>query len=210
MGTESGRKKRVDAQRNLDTLLEAAKTVFARSGVDAPAKEITDEAGFGVGTLYRHFPTRADLVAAVLAHEIDACAAEGPRCAARYPPLEALVRWLFRFTEFVSTKRGLAGALNSTAPGSDALFAYFKQQMDPVVTALVDAARDAGEIRSDIDAQDALYGVTLLCQPAPGVEFDYNRRLVGLFIDGMRADYSGGAKNSSAIPSGSRKLSPDP
>lgn len=120
------------------------------------------------------------------------------------------MQWLLRFTEFVSTKRGLAGALNSTNPGSDALFAYFKQQMEPVVAALVDAAREAGEIRSDIDVQDVLYGVTLLCQPAPGVQFDYNQRLVGLFIDGMRAGYSGGAKNSSAIPSGSRKLSPDP
>ncbi|MGE2714441.1 TetR/AcrR family transcriptional regulator [Mycolicibacterium litorale] len=181
------RKKRVDAQRNVDALLEAAKTVFARSGVDAPAKEITDEAGVGVGTLYRHFPRRADLVAAVLAREIDACAAIAPELSAAHAPWEALARWLVRFTEFVGTKRGLAGALNSADPSFETLFGYFLQRLEPVVTTLIDAAVTTGDLRSDVNAKDLMYAVALLCQPVPDENFGYNQRLVGVFLDGLNA-----------------------
>src|ERR1700761_1493809 len=117
--------RRADARRNAVALLEAAKAVFAVSGVDAPAKEITDRAGVGVGPLYRHFPQRSDLIAAVLQHEIDACAAAGPALSAALPPGAALVSWLGRLTEFVGTKRGLAGALHSGDPAYDALPGYF-------------------------------------------------------------------------------------
>jgi len=99
------RRLRADAQRNAESLLEAAKTVFGTSGVDAPAKEIADLAGVGVGTLYRHFPQRSDLVKAVFQHEVDACADAAPALAAAHPPGEALARWLHRYTEFVATKR---------------------------------------------------------------------------------------------------------
>src|ERR1700749_3722241 len=90
------RKLRADAQRNVDALLEAAKAVFGTSGVDAPAKEIADLAAVGVGTLYRHFPQRSDLVKAVFRREVDACADEAPVLAAAYQPAEALARWLHR------------------------------------------------------------------------------------------------------------------
>src|SRR5437764_12758192 len=105
------RRLRADARRNLDGLLEAAKTVFATSGVDAPAKEIADLAGVGVGTLYRHFPQRSDLVAAVLSREIDGLAAAGPALSAAHEPGEALAKWLGRCTDLIATKRGLAAAL---------------------------------------------------------------------------------------------------
>src|ERR1700734_242752 len=104
------RRQRADAQRNVGALLEAAKAVFASSGVDAPAKEIADRAGVGVGTLYRHFPRRSDLVKAVLQHGIDACA-EAALAAAREPGAAALAGWLQQYTEFLGTKRGLASAL---------------------------------------------------------------------------------------------------
>src|ERR1700722_18375660 len=110
------RRLRADAQRNIDSLLEAAKTVFATAGVDAPPKQIADLAGVGVGTLYRHFPQRSDLVKAVFQREVDACADAAPALAAANEPGAALEQWLRRYTEFVGTKRGLAAALHSGDP----------------------------------------------------------------------------------------------
>src|SRR3954469_2896453 len=114
--TSAPRRRRADAQRNVDALLKAARTVFDTSGVDAPAKEITDLAGVGVGTLYRHFPQRSDLVKAVVETGIDAVAEAGAALGARFPPAEALTRWIDRFTQLLATKRGLAAALHSGDP----------------------------------------------------------------------------------------------
>jgi AcrR family transcriptional regulator len=91
----------------VSALLNAAQTVFAASGVDAPAKEITDLAGVGVGTLYRHFPRRSDLVVAVLQQEVDVCADSGASLSEAHEPAEALTKWLLRLIEFVGTNRGL-------------------------------------------------------------------------------------------------------
>ena len=124
---------RADAQRNIDALLQAAKTVFATSGVDAPVREIAEQAGVGVGTVYRHFPQRADLIAAVFRREIDACADAAPVLAAEYAPGEALARWMQRYAAFVATKRGLATALHSGDPAFDALPAYFEQRLRPAL-----------------------------------------------------------------------------
>jgi AcrR family transcriptional regulator len=180
------RRVRADAQRNIDSLLEAAKTVFATSGVDAPAKEITDLAGLGVGTLYRHFPQRSDLVAAVLQRGIDACADAGPALSAAHEPWTALAKWLHRYTEFVGTKRGLATALHSGDPAFDALPGYFMQRLEPVLGALLDAAAAAGDIRADVSAKDLLNAIALLCQPVRGEELAYNQRMVAVFVDGLR------------------------
>jgi AcrR family transcriptional regulator len=115
------RRRRADAQRNLDSLLQAAKSVFGTTGVDAPAKQIADLAGVGVGTLYRHFPQRSDLVRAVFQREVDACADAAPALSAALDPGAALATWLGRYTEFLATKRGLATALHSGDPAFDAL-----------------------------------------------------------------------------------------
>jgi AcrR family transcriptional regulator len=112
----AGRPARADARRNLDALLKAAMAVFAESGVDAPVREIAERAGVGVGTVYRHFPQRSDLIAAVFRQEIDACADAAPRIAAEYPPGEALSRWMQRYVDFIAAKRGLAAALHSGDP----------------------------------------------------------------------------------------------
>jgi AcrR family transcriptional regulator len=180
------RRQRADAQRNVGALLEAAKTVFATSGVDAPAKEITDLADVGVGTLYRHFPRRSDLVAAVLQREIDACAEAGPALGAAHGPSEAVAMWLHRFTEFVGTKRGLAAALHSGDPAFDALPGYFMQRLEPTLGSLLEAAAGRGEIRADVNARDLLHAVALLCQPVPGEELAYNQRMVAVLVDGLR------------------------
>ena len=180
------RRLRADAQRNIGSLLEAAKKVFATSGVDAPAKEIADLAGVGVGTLYRHFPQRSDLVKAVLQHEIDACADAAPALAAAHEPGAALANWLHRYTEFLATKRGLATALHSGDPAFDALPGYFFQRLEPALGSLLDAAAATGEIRADISARDLLRAVALLCTPASDEGIAYSQRMVALLIDGLR------------------------
>jgi AcrR family transcriptional regulator len=184
--TGAERPRRADAKRNLDALVEAAKAVFATSGVEAPAKEITDRAGVGVGTLYRHFPTRSDLVKAVLEHEIDSCADAGPALSAANEPGEALEKWLLRYTELLATKQGLAAALHKGDPAFVALVDHFLARLGPVTDSLLGAATDSGDIRADISAKDLLYAVALLCLPAPGEGPEYNRRMVAILVDGLR------------------------
>src|SRR6187397_2648330 len=127
----AGRRVRADARRNVDALLETAKRVFATSGVDAPVREIADKAGVGIGTVYRHFPQRADLIAAVFRHEIDACAEAASSLAATHKPGEALARWLQRYAAFVATKRGFASALHSGDPAFGSLRPYFEERVGP-------------------------------------------------------------------------------
>src|SRR6476661_5675020 len=107
------RARRVDAQRNLRSLLQAAMDVFAQSGVDAPVRAIAERAGVGVGTVYRHFPQRADLIVAVMKSQIDDCADAATSFAGEYEPGEALARWMQRYVDFILTKRGLSNALHS-------------------------------------------------------------------------------------------------
>ena len=154
--------------------------------MDAPAKEIADLAGVGVGTLYRHFPQRSDLVKAVLQHEIDACADAAPALAAAHEPGAALANWLHRYTEFLATKRGLATALHSGDPAFDALPGYFYQRLEPALGSLLDAAAATGEIRADISARDLLRAVALLCTPVSDEGIAYSQRMVTLLIDGLR------------------------
>lgn len=180
------RQRRADAERNISALLEAAKAVFSSSGVDAPAKEITDRAGVGVGTLYRHFPQRSDLVMAVLQRDIDAYADAGPVLSAEYRPGAALEQWLLRYTKFVVSKRGLAAALHSGDPAYDTLSSYFTQRLEPVLGTLLDAAAVTGELRSDISAQDLLRAVAQLCLPVLDEGPTYSRRMVSLLVDGLR------------------------
>jgi AcrR family transcriptional regulator len=180
------RRKRSDAQRNLEALLDAAKAVFAASGVDAPAREITDLAGVGVGTLYRHFPKRSDLVVAVLKHEIDDCAELGSALGASDDPVLAITTWIHRYTELVGTKRGLATALHSSGPGFDSLADYVMRRLEPVVASLLQTAADAREVRSDVAATELLYAVALLCQPIASEDLSFNQRMVAIYVDGLR------------------------
>jgi AcrR family transcriptional regulator len=166
--------------------LEAAKAVFATSGVDAPAKEIADLAGVGVGTLYRHFPQRSDLVRAVFQREIDACADAAPALAAAHEPGAALAKWLHRYTEFLAAKRGLATALHSGDPAYGALPGYFYQRLGPALGSLLEAATATGEIRAGISAKDLLHAIAHLCQPVADEGVAYSQRMVAVLIDGLR------------------------
>jgi AcrR family transcriptional regulator len=182
------RRLRADAQRNAESLVEAAKAVFATTGVDAPAKEIADLAGVGVGTLYRHFPQRSDLVKAVFQREVDACAEAGPALSAAYEPGVALEKWVHRYTEFVATKRGLASALHSGDPAFDALPGYFMQRLGPTLGSLLEPAIASGEMRADISPRDLLHAVANLCQPVTDDGLAYSQRMVALLIDGLRTN----------------------
>jgi AcrR family transcriptional regulator len=183
-GTDRG--VRADAQRNIDALLESAKAVFATSGVDAPVREIAAKAGVGVGTLYRHFPQRSDLIAAVFRREIDACADAAPILADEHEPFEALARWMQRYAAFIATKRGLAPALRSGNPALETLRAYFDQRLRPALRTLLESAAAAGKVRTDVDADDILAAVASLCMSAHSDRPGHARRMVALLVDGLR------------------------
>ncbi|NGO09360.1 TetR/AcrR family transcriptional regulator [Streptomyces sp. HC44] len=179
--------KRKDARRNKETLLDAAATVFVASGVEAPVRDIAAEAGVGLGTIYRHFPTRADLIIAVYRHQVDACAEAGPALLATSPtPHAALGQWINLFVDFLVTKHGLAAVLQSDNAGFDTLHAYFLDRLVPVCTQLLEAAAAAGEIRSGIEAYELMRGVGNLCIGADSDPRYDARRLVELLIAGLR------------------------
>jgi AcrR family transcriptional regulator len=172
-------------------LLDAAKAVFASFGVDAPAKQIADAAGVGVGTLYRHFPRRSDLVKAVFQREVDACADAARTLLAEEAPGVALERWLYRFTEFVATKYGLADALHSGDPAFDELPAYFMGRFGPALASLLEAASASGDIRAAVSADELLFAVANLCRPIGEPDIDQSRRMVAILVNGLRFEAAG-------------------
>lgn len=182
---------RADARRNLDAILRAAMTVFTESGVDAPMRTIAAKAGVGVGTLYRHFPQRSDLIKAIIRREVDACAEAGPALAAAHEPGEALAAWMQRLPGFVSTKRGLGPALHSGDPAYQALPDYLTGRLTPVLQDLLDAAASAGVIRSGVDAGELLLAGLRLASPASDGDMAQARRMVALLVDGLRYGASG-------------------
>ncbi|MFB8119434.1 TetR/AcrR family transcriptional regulator [Streptomyces sp. NPDC056465] len=177
---------RADVRRNTDALLTAAAEVFLVEGVDAPVRRITAKAGVGAGTLYRHFPQRSDLIAAVFRHEVDACADAAPALAARHAPADALAEWLQRFALFLATKRGLSAALHSGDTAYDSLPCYFDERLMPVLTTLIGTAVDAGEIRSDISPDDLLTATRNLTLSAEDDGSGHTRRMIALLVDGLR------------------------
>jgi AcrR family transcriptional regulator len=167
--------------------------------VNAPVRQIATEAGVGLGTVYRHFPQRSDLIAAVFRHEIDACADAAPVLAVAHEPGEALARWMFRYVDFVAAKRGLAPALHSGDPAYDTLRTYFEQRLRPALQTLLESAAAAGEVRTDVDADDILGAVASLCMHAFNQGPEHARRMVSLFVDGLR--YGATLRTKSKIPS---------
>ncbi|RDG33477.1 TetR/AcrR family transcriptional regulator [Streptomyces corynorhini] len=183
----TARPKRADARRNEGVLLDAAAAVFVASGVEAPIRDIAAKAGVGTATIYRHFPTRADLIIAVYRHQVEALAEAGPALLAAGPtPYAALARWIDLFVDFLVTKHGLAAVLQSDDACFDPLHAYFLERLVPVCTRLLDAAAGAGEIRPDLDAYELMRGVGGLCAGAGNNPRYDARRLVGMLVAGLR------------------------
>lgn len=155
--------------------------------MEAPVRDIAAKAGVGLGTIYRHFPTRSDLVIAVYRHQVEACAEAGPALLESSPtPHAALAQWVDLFVDFLVTKHGLAAALQTDNAGFETLHAYFLDRLLPVCTQLLDAAAASGEIRSDLTAYQLMRGVGNLCIGADGDSRYDARRLVELLVAGLR------------------------
>ncbi len=183
---QAARQQRADAQRNEQALLAAAAAVFVTSGVEAQVRDIAAAAGVGIGTIYRHFPTRADLVIAVYRHQVEACAEAGPALLAQGgSPHAALRQWANLFVDFLVTKHGLAAVLQPNSDGFAALHDYFLDRLVPVCAQLLDAAVEAGEISTNIDAYALLRGIGNLCVGADNDPRYNARHMVDLLIAGL-------------------------
>ncbi|MGO4459449.1 TetR/AcrR family transcriptional regulator [Streptomyces sp. M-16] len=196
-GGERSRGKRADAVRNQRAVLTAAAEVFATSGVDAPIRRIAVRAGVGMATIYRHYPTRADLVTAVYRHQIEACAEAGPRLlAAADSPFDALRQWVDLFVEFLVTKHGLADALQSDSDRFAALHTHFLDRLLPVCARLLDAAVESGDIRSGLQPYELMRGIGNLCVGRDDDPRYEPRRLIGLLLQGLRQPRSPGVDDT--------------
>ncbi|MFF2520187.1 TetR/AcrR family transcriptional regulator [Streptomyces sp. NPDC058086] len=180
--------KRADARRNEKALLDAAASVFVIDGVDAPVRRIAAKAGVGVGTIYRHFPTRADLVLAVYRHQVDACAEAGPTLlATAASPFDALCQWADLFMEFLATKHGLAAAMRNDPDGFTALHKLFLDRLVPALADIIRAARNAGEVTTDVTAYQLIRAIGDICAGGEVADPHYDARLtIRLLLDGCR------------------------
>ncbi|GAA3092332.1 TetR/AcrR family transcriptional regulator [Streptomyces roseofulvus] len=186
-GDSPSRGKRADARRNRQAVLTAAAEVFVLSGIDAPIRQIAARADVGMATIYRHFPTRADLVTAVYHHQIEACAEAGPTLlASAGSPLEALRQWIDLFVDFLVTKHGLADALQSDNERFAALHASFLDRLLPVCAQLLDAAVESGDIAPGTQPYELMRGVGNLCIGRDDDPRYDPRRLIALLLQGLQ------------------------
>ena len=177
---------RADARRNLDALLRAAMAEFTESGIDAPIRAIAARAGVGVGTVYRHFPQRSDLIRAIIQHEVDDCVAAAATLAATHTPADALAEWMQGLVNLAATKRGLGPALHSGDPAYQSLPGYVLGQLTPALRGLLDAAVNAGTVRRGVDAGELVLAGMRLAMPASEGDVPQARRMVALLVDGLR------------------------
>lgn len=194
------RRKRADAVRNTEAVLEAAKAAFAEMGVDAPMREISARAGVGVGTIYRNYPQRSDLIIAVFRRELEATAAEADRLGAEYPPAEALRHWADSLARFVATKRGFAGALHSGDPAYAPLPGQFLGALAPKVQRILDAGAADGSLRPGVPAKDLIYALSRLADSSTD-ESENAGLMIGVLLDGLRTQpsRSPGSPSSTAL-----------
>lgn len=179
--------RQAQAQRTRSSVLAAAAAVFVDQGVQAPIRDIAERAGVGVGTIYRNFPTRADLVTAVYRHQIDTCAALAPQLLdTSAAPFSALTSWADAFVEFLVTKHGLGAALGSDDPGLENLHILMLDTLVPACATLLDACAAADELGPDITAYTLMRAIGNLC--ITGADYDQGdaRRMVAILLAGCR------------------------
>ena len=178
---------RADARRNRDALLEAAGQLFEERGVEAPLEEIARRAGVGIGTLYRHYPTRDAVVEAVYRREVEILCSGVDTLLAEHDPVTALRTWMRSFAVYVARKRGMATALKAMVGADSELFRESYERIESAITTLVRTAGDTGAIRTDLEPMDLLRGMSGICMAAdtPGSD-ERTARLVDLLIDGLR------------------------
>jgi AcrR family transcriptional regulator len=177
------RPKRADARRNYDKLVAAARAVFTESGTSAPLEDVAEQAGVGIGTLYRHFPARQALLEAVYVDEVEAMARAADDLS-DLPPWDALSQWLHQYVGFAATKRALNEALLEAAPDSNVLLAC-RTAISGAGTALVERAQRAGVVRTDTNFMDVgrmVAGIAMV----PTADSEQKERLLELALDGLR------------------------
>lgn len=184
--TTKPRRPRADAARNRERVLEAAKIVLGAGGPDASLEAVAREAGVGIGTLYRHFPTREALFEAVYRREVEQLVELADQLADDPAPVPALRRWLRASVEFVATKKGMVAALAIVANGSTDLAAYSSERLTGAVGALMDRGIIAGELRTDVSPGDVLRMLIALCYGSDAAGWQENvLRLLDVFVDGL-------------------------
>jgi AcrR family transcriptional regulator len=181
------RKPRADALLNRQRILDVAKEAFARHGANASLDDIASEAGVGPGTLYRHFPTREELLQAVYRSEMEKLAAAERRFAQSMPPIEALRAWLLLFVDAIETKHLIAPVLNTLIGDPKKVFAASHAQTHEALRALVKRAIKSGDIRSDLDSMDLLRALVGVANVATSPDWQQSaKRLVDILITGSR------------------------
>ena len=214
---EAVRKPRADAVRNRERVLESAKAVFSAGGPEASLEAVAKHAGVGIGTLYRHFPTREALFEAVYRREVEQLGELAEQLKGEASPVEALRRWLRSIVEFVATKKGMSAALALAVNSSSDLTVYSFDRLTKAAGALLARAVAAGEIRADVGPEDLLRALVGMCylHDQPGWQAGVLRLLdvlvdgLGVQIDRPATSKAGdeGAKRMKAKPrrAGSRK-----
>ena len=184
---ETVRKPRADAVRNRERVLEAAKAVFSAGGSEASLEAVARHAGVGIGTLYRHFPTREALYEAVYRREVEQLGDLAEQLQNAPEPVEALRRWLRANVQFVATKKGMVAALALVAAGSSELQAYSFDRLTKSIGTLLARAVAAGAIRDDISAEDVLRALIGMCYMHDQAGWQTTAlRLLDVFVDGLR------------------------
>jgi AcrR family transcriptional regulator len=181
------RAQRCDAARNRECLIECASDAFAANGVDTSLEQIAKTAGVGIGTLYRHFPTRDALVEAVYRRNVDLLIEGADELSANKPPDEALAEWMQRFVEYVASKKGLATYLKSVVSADAELFTEAKARVLETIGRLIAAAADAGTIRADVDPHDVIHTLGGYCLMSDNnADPEQGKRVAKLIMDGLR------------------------
>jgi AcrR family transcriptional regulator len=175
---------RADARRNYDRLLAQARELFAQEGPDAPMEEIARRAGVGIGTLYRHFPTRQALQEAVYRDQIEILAAEAEELASHPDQGDALARWLHSTVAHAAAKRGLNTALVATLGRESELFATCRDMLHQAAGLLLGKAQEAGAVRKDLNVAElfkVIHALSVATEQSPEVA----DRMITLFIEGL-------------------------
>jgi AcrR family transcriptional regulator len=181
------RKPRADAQRNRQRILDVAKEAFTRSGADTSLDDIAKQAGVGPGTLYRHFPTRGDLLAAVYRTGVEELVAAERRFALALPPIEALRAWMLLFVDYIAAKQIIAPALNTFVGGVSKLYEGSRPKIQGAIEALVRRAIKSGQVRKDLEPFDLLRALVGVSNVSSGPDWQQSaRRLVDILITGSR------------------------
>ncbi|WP_208639185.1 TetR/AcrR family transcriptional regulator [Bradyrhizobium forestalis] len=185
--TDQTRKPRADAVRNRERVLEAAKVVFSAGGPEASLEAVAKRAGVGIGTLYRHFPTREDLFEAVYRREVEQLSELAEQLKNAKDPVDALRRWLRSNVEFVATKKGMSAALALTFQSSSELAAFSMDRLTKAIGSLLDRAVAAGQMRGDVSPEDLLRALVGMCymHDQPGWQSSV-LRMLDVFVDGLR------------------------